>query len=294
MKKAAELHLTIFTAAIIITAALLLQASCSSRPKNSGDVVDIRILAEKELALANREAGRGNFETAHALLLECKQRAILVDDVSLMIRSGLSLGNVLFTLGSRNEAFAEWEQAIALAQKHGNRELLSVSKVYFARGRLLSGGASAQTILDEVNSEAVNIKADKLYIAFSWQVKGLALRELRSFREAEDAVKRSLDIHEKEIYLENASYDWYLIASIRSLSGNTSGALQALESSIALDRRVENTWGLAADWRAMGDVHRKAGNNNEAMEAYQRSMAIFTAMGRDREAAEIKKRMDQP
>jgi len=293
MKRAAELHITFSAAIIIFFSILLTQASCSSKPKNAGDVFDLRLQTEKELALGNREAGRGNFEIARALLAGCKRKAILVDDTSLMIRCGLSLGNVLFSLGGRDEAFAEWEQAVALAKKHGDRELLSVSNVYFARGRLLSDGASAQSVLDEVNRESANIKTDNLYIAFSWQVKGLALRELRSFREAEDAAKRSLAIHEKERYLENASYDWYLIASIRSLSGNTSGALQALESSIALDRRVENTWGLAASWRAMGDVHRKAGNNNEAKDAYRRAKTIFSAMGNEREAAEIEKRMNQ-
>ena len=292
MKRTAELK-TIFVATIIVTAVMLISISCSSQPKNPGDIYDVRSLTEKELALANREFGRGNFVASHSLLVECKQRAILVDDTSLMIRCGLSLGNLLYTLGRRDDAFAEWEQAVALAKGFGDRELLSVSNVFFARGRLVSGSASAQSVLDEVSREAANIKTDNLYIAFSWQVRGMALRELKSFREAEDAVKRSLDIHEKEKFLENASYDWYLIASIRSLAGNTSGALQALESSIALDRRVENSWGLAASWRAVGDVHRKTGNSKEAVEAYQRSKAIFTAMGNEYEASEIEKRLNQ-
>jgi len=110
----------------------------------------------------------------------------------------------------------------------------------------LSGISSAQSVLDEATLESANIRNDNLYIAFSWQVRSLALRELRSFSEAENAARRSLDIHEREGYLENASYDWYLIASIRSLAGDTQGALQALNSSIELDRRVENSWGIAA------------------------------------------------
>ena len=286
MKKAAELHTPIIFAVI-----LLVSVSCSSQPKNPGDIIHLRSLAEKEMALANREAGRGNYETAYGLLNECKRRAILADDMGLMIRCGLSLGNVLFTVGRTDEAFTEWEEAVTLAQKHGNRELLAVSRIYNARGRLLSGRASAQMVLDEVNSEVGNIKKDNLYIAFSWQVRGLALRDLRSYREAEDAVRRSLEIHEKERYLENASYDWFIIASVRSLAGNTSGALQALEAAIVLDRRIENSWGLAASWRAMGDVHRRAGNNNGAVEAYQRAGAIFAAMGNEYDAEEMDKRI---
>jgi tetratricopeptide (TPR) repeat protein len=266
--------------------------SCSSQPKNTGDVNHIRAQTEKELAVANREAGRGSYEVAQGLLEECKRKAILTDDWSLIIRCGLSLGNVLFSLGSHNEALSEWEKAVRLAEKYGNKELLSVSKIYYARGKLISGGASAEAVLEEVTREAANIKNDKLYLAFSWQVIGLAYRAIGSFREAEDAAKQSLAIHEKEKYLDNASYDWYTIASIRSRTGNTQGAIDALNAAIKLDRRVENSWGLAANWRAMGDVYRKAGNIQEANEAYLLAKEIYTAMKKYSDAAEIDKRME--
>jgi tetratricopeptide (TPR) repeat protein len=196
-------------------------------------------------------------------------------------------------VGREDEAYAEWEAALAQAEKFKDRELLSVSKIHFARGRLISGKQSARAVLDEVSREAGNIKSDKLFVAFSWYVRGLALRELGSFREAEDAIKQSLDIHEKGKYQLRAAYDWYLIASIRSKAGNTDGALQALNSAITLDRRMENSWGLAADWRAMGDVYRKTGKNKEAEEAYNRAKAIFLALGNKQDAEEIDKRMEK-
>jgi len=276
---------------IIIFVTVIFIFSCSSKPKNSGDVIHIRAQTEKELALANKEAGQGNYVVAQGLLEECKRKAILTDDWGLIIRCGLSLGNVLFSFGREGEAFSEWEKAVQLAQKYGNKELLSVSKIYQARGMLISGNASAKIVLDEVNSEAANIKNDKLYIAFSWQVKALAYRALGSWREAEDALKKSLAIHESEKSLENASYDWYTIASVRSMSGDTQGALAALEEAIKLDRRIENSWALAANWRAMGDVNRKAGNIQAANEAYLRAKEIYTAMKNYSDAAEIDKRM---
>ncbi|MDR0503074.1 MAG: tetratricopeptide repeat protein [Treponema sp.] len=285
MKKTALL-LIVFTAA-----GLWFCASCSTASKNPGDIEILRSQTESELEIANKEAGRGNYETALRILNECKRKAILCDDSSLLIRISLSLGNVLLTVGREEEAFAEWEAAVNEALKSGNSELVSICRIFSARGRLVSGRAQAQSVLDEVNREAGNIKTSTLYIAFSWQVRGLALRELRSYKDAEEAVKRSLAIHEKERYLENASYDWYLIASVRSLSGNTKDALAALENAVAIDRRIENSWGLAASWRAMGDVHRKAGNAKEAAEAYSRARAIFAAMGNEQEAAELDKRI---
>jgi tetratricopeptide (TPR) repeat protein len=265
--------------------------SCSTAPKDTGDINTLRKSVETGLESANREVGQGNFINAENFLIEYKRMAVLTDDSSLITRVCLSYGNVLLSLGKTKEAYAEWDQAIAEAQKYGNKELLSVAKIFKARGNLLSENATPQSVIDEVNREIVNIK-NNLYTAYSWQTKGLAQRALgSSYKEAEESIKKSLDIHEKEKALENASYDWYTIASIRSLAGNTQGALQALESAVKLDRRIENSFGLAADWKAMGDIYRKMGRNEDALEAYKRSRAIFKALGNENEVADIDKRM---
>jgi tetratricopeptide (TPR) repeat protein len=265
--------------------------ACSTAPKNNGDVTTLRKSVEKGLESANKSAGQGNFANAQNLLIEYKRMAILADDSSLIIRTCLSYGNVLLSLDKIDEAYAEWDQAVAEAQTSGDKELLSVTKIFRARGNLLLGRATAQSALDEVNREIANVKTNKLFIAYSWQTKGLAQRALGSYLEAENSIKKSLEIHEKEKALENASYDWYTIASIRSLAGNTPGALQALESAIKIDRRIENSFGLAANWRAMGDVYRKMGRNEDALEAYKRARAIFEALGNKDEVTEIDNRM---
>jgi len=277
---------------IVLAAAFFIMfVSCSSAPKNSGDVYHYRTQAEMLLDSGNRESSKGNFNNSLVILSESKRLSILSDDPSLLIRSSLARGNVLLSLGRINEAFLEWEQAAAVAEKLGNRELVSACRIFHSRGSLLTGRLSAQSVLNTVNSEQENIRQNRLYIAFSWQTKGLALRALNSPAEAEDAILRSLEIHQKDMYLENASFDWYTIASIRSLSGNTTGALRALEASIEIDRRIENSYGLAASWRAMGDVYRKSGREQEALEAYGRAKSIYSALGYEREVREIDARM---
>jgi tetratricopeptide (TPR) repeat protein len=266
-------------------------SSCSTAPKNNGDINVLRKSAEIGLDSANKEAGKGNFANAQNLLIEYKKQAVLADDPSLIIRICLSYGNVLLSLGKTDEAYAEWDHAVAEAQKLGDKELLSVTRIFKARGNLLSGKSTAQSALEEVNREIANVKTNKLYIAYSWQTKGFAQRDLGSYTEAEDSIKKSLEIHEKEKALANASYDWYTIASIRSMAGNTAGALKALESAIAFDRRIENSFGLAANWRAMGDVYRKMGRNEDALEAYKRARSIFEALGNKDEVTAIDNRM---
>ncbi|MCL2237766.1 MAG: tetratricopeptide repeat protein [Treponema sp.] len=282
-----NVFLRIFCAAFTV----VFIVSCSSAPKNPGDINILRIQAEQGIKSANTEAAKGNFEIAFSLLTGFKQNSILVDDSSLIIRVTLALGNVLFSMGRMNEAFAEWDEAVREAERFGNSELLSVARIFKARGNLISKRAEARDVLDEVTRESANVRNNRLYTAFSWQVRGMALSSLGSYTEAEAAIRRSLDIHLNERTLENASYDWYTIASIRSLAGNTAGSIEALETSIGLDRRIENSWGLASSYRAMGDVCRKAGREQDALEAYRRARSIFAAMNNEGEVSQIDRRI---
>jgi tetratricopeptide (TPR) repeat protein len=262
-------------------------SACSTPPKNPGYVFSLHRQAEAQLELGNRQADRGDPETALAVLDEAMRLAIVADDPSLRIRVGLSRGNVFFTLDRGEEAEIAWNEALAEAEKAGSAELAAVCRIHIARGKLLSpeGKAAAQSIRDEVNRNLAQITSDRFYVAFAWMIIGLAEKELGRYAQAETAVRRSLEIHEKDLYFELAAYDWFMIASFRSLAGDYRGARQALETAITLDRRVENSWGLASDWRAMGDVNRKAGDHDASRAAYLRAAEIFRAMG-NREAAE--------
>jgi len=282
----------------------LLIVSCSSAPKEIGDIKILRSQAEAWLEAGNKEAGQGKFKNALTILSEAKSNAIMADDISLIIRVCLSRGNVLYSLGNKKDAFEEWNHAVSEAEKFGNPELLSVSKIYLARGNLISEERDAELVYKEVNNESEKISKSRLYIAFSWQVKGLALRAMALnkeaekerdeakvlFKNAEAAFMRSLEINEKDLYLENASYDWYIIASIRSLSGYPDEAVKALESSIAVDRRIENSWGIAASYRAMGDVYFNT-DKLKAKEAYIRARTIYAAMLNEEETAVMDKRI---
>jgi tetratricopeptide (TPR) repeat protein len=260
--------------------------SCSSRPKITGDIYDMRKDAEVQLEQGNREAEGGDFPTAQGFVEQANRFAVLTDNSSLLIRSGISLGNVLFAQGNEDEAFESWNKALEEANRAGNKELAAVCRIHIARGKLFSpeGKNAAQSLRDEVNREMASIKSDELYIAFAWTVIGLAEKELGRYAPAEDAVKRALAIHEKNLNLKLAAYDWFIIASFRSLSGNSDGALKALGSAIEYDRRTENSWGLANDWQAVGDVQKKAGNPDAARAAYLRAAAIFRAMGNNEAA----------
>jgi tetratricopeptide (TPR) repeat protein len=274
--------------------ALLVISACSSPPKKTGDMYDLRKQAEAQLDLGNKQADRGSLETALILLGDAVRLAIAADDSGLRIRTRLSHSNVLFTLGRREEAAAGWNEALAEAERTGNAEWTAMCRVYIARGRLLSpdGKAAAESVRDEVRQALGLIKSDRFSVAFAWTVLGLAEKELGRYADAEAAVRRGLEIHEKELLFELAAYDWYTIASFRSLSGDYRGALQALEKAITFDRRTENSWGLASDWRALGDVCHKMGDPEASRAAYLRAAEIFRALGNEAAATQALSRLE--
>ncbi|MDR0290548.1 MAG: hypothetical protein LBI06_06400 [Treponema sp.] len=269
-------------------------AACSTQPKNPGDIFAVRKQAELQLDLGNRQADRGNLDAALLLLDEAMRLAIITDDPGLRIRSGLSRGNVLFSMGRVEEAADGWNRALGEAVRSDSRELAAVCRIHIARGRLLSPGGkeAARTLRDELGRDIALIK-DRFYTAFAWMVAGLAEKELGNYAGAESAVRRSLEINEKDRYLELAAYNWFMIASFRSLSGNYAAARQALENAIAFDRRVEKSWGLASDGRALGEVEKKSGNREAARAAYTRAAEIFRSLGNEEAAAETLSRIGE-
>jgi len=279
---------------LLLLLALLLIPACSSQPKKTGDMYDLRTHAELQLDLGNKQADRGNLETALILLDDAVRLAIAADSSGLRIRTRLSHSNVLFSLDRGEEAAAGWNEALAEAERAGNAEWAAMCRVYIERGKLLSpdGKNDAESVRDEVRRALGLIKSDRFSVAFAWTVLGLAEKELGHYADAEAAVRRGLEIHEKDLLFELAAYDWYTIASFRSLSGDYQGALQALEKAIVFDRRTENSWGLASDWRALGDVHHKAGNPDAARAAYLRAAEIFRAMGNEAAAEQTLSRLE--
>jgi tetratricopeptide (TPR) repeat protein len=277
---------------VLITAFL---GACSTAPKRPVEVFTIQKQTETQLNLANHEADRGNYQNALDLLEEAQRLAVSTDRPPLLIRVWLSRGNVLLSLGRVEDAQVLWETALAEAERAGHRGLIAACRIYQARALLLLAGPrgpdQAEEVKFRVNGELGFLKGDPLNTALGWTVIGMAEQSLGRWTEAERALERALDIHDKERYLELAAYDWYRIASVRSLSGQYEPALEALAQAMVFDRRAENSHGLGMDWRALGDVYAKAGRPEEAAAAYRRSADIFRAIGLEKNAEEAEGRI---
>ena len=260
--------------------------SCSSAPRPVPDIYTIRNMAVQQLNVANQTASRGLFEDALIIVEDARNLAISADDPSLRIQTTISRGNILFAMGREAPAFQDWETAAAEADASGESVLAAQARINIIRASLilLSNDETAEAGSAAEHRASLErllpaVRQDPNANALWNLTLGLAERQLGSWTEAESSVRRALDIYERNSNLEDAAYAWFVIASIRSLAGNYNAALEALTTSINIDRRVENGYGLASSWQAMGDVYQKAGRTEEARAAWHRASEIYEAIG---------------
>ena len=274
----------------------LLFISCSTAPKQPAEIFTDRTMAVNQLNLANQTASRGRYEDALLILEEARRMVVSTDDPPLRIKSSISRGSILFYLGRHAEAFNHWEIAAAEGDSSGEPVLASQARIYAIRARIVllgsdGGGSNTNAAAEEYKAslarELAIVKTDASATAAGLVTLGLAEKHLGRYAEGESAIAEALAIHEKNLALEDAAYDWFLIASIRSVAGNHESAIEALKMSISFDRRAENGFGLASSWQAMGDVYLKAGRAEESRAAYSRAAEIFRAIGLSGQAEKL-------
>jgi len=270
---------------------IVLFASCSTAPRRPAEIFAIQSMTDTFMGMANKEADHGNYEEALRLLTEAWRLAVTTDRPALRIRVNMGRANAIYSLGRIEEAERVWRNAEIESIFNEEPMLASACRVYRARSMLMSGKTAPEEVLALVQTEIGILKKDKLLYAMAWTVKGMAEKELGRFVDAEKSVMNALSIHEKGRYLEQAGYDWYLIASIRSVAGNYRPAIEALNKALHFDRRAENTFGLAMDWAAIGDVFSKAENDGAANMSWRRSAEIFRAMNKEADAVRMESKI---
>ena len=288
---------------LIIPLFILLFFGCSSAPKRAVEIRADRNVAIQQLNLVNQLVSRGRYDDALRDLREARRLAVSTDDPYLRMRTSISRGDILFALGRHDEAFEEWENASKEGDSSGEHALASLARIFAIRAHLVllanetgASGTAINTAAEEykaqISREMAIVGNDDIANAAGNIALGLAEKALGNWAGAESAVRRALDIHEKNNALEDSAYDWFLIASIRSVGGNyvgDEGALKALETAISFDRRAENGFGLASSWEAVGDVYDKAGRAEDAWAAWQRAAEIYEAIGLKEHVEALKK-----
>ena len=265
--------------------AALMMISCSSAPKRPTQITKTYNLAVNQLDSANVESERGNYKLAENLLEEAWRLAVSIDSVELRVLTKLSQGNLAFYQKNQKLAEKMWQSALDESAAAENQELTALSKIYQTRG-ILSWSSqvesdkqkNANQVIQIVTSQMVILKkSNQLYTAYAYMLLGFAKKQLGQWQQAEENFKSSEKIHEEMLYLELAAYDWYAIASVRSVAGQYEQAVNAMNKAIDFDRRVENTYGLANDYLALSEIYKKSGQTKLSESCLARSKEIFSS-----------------
>jgi len=271
-------------------------SGCSSAPKKAAEIFTDRNTAIKQIDLANYTANRGLYDSALVILEGARKLAVGADDPSLRIKTAISRGNFLFALNRKEEAIDEWKSASDEGDASGEPILAALARIYSIRAQIVlletePGTANVEELKKQLISEMAVVKSDANATAIGNVTLGLAERQMGNWGEAEKAVNDALSYHEKGLFLEEAAYDWFLIASIRSMNGKYDTSLDALEKAISFDRRAENGYGLAFSWKAKGDVYSKmGGKEKDAQAAWSRAAEIYRAIGLDNLAEKLEEK----
>jgi len=269
---------------VLIFITLAVFSGCSSAPKKTTEIFTDRNAAIKLLDLANYTANRGRYQDALVTLEGARNLALSTDDPSLRLKTSISRGNFLFALGNKTEAFAEWKSAADEGDASGEPVLAALARICSIRAQIVlldtdPGSANVEELKNQLNREMNVVKSDNNATAIGNITLGLAEKQMGRWNDAENAVKKALSYHEGGLFLEDAAYDWFLIASIRSMEGKYDTSLDALEKAISFDRKAENGYGLASSWRVKGDVLSKYNRSEEARAAWRRAADIYRAIG---------------
>jgi tetratricopeptide (TPR) repeat protein len=263
------------TAAAAVT---MLFISCSSAPQKPAAEYAKRNQCTVQIALGNRQLASGSAGDALASFSEALRLAVSTDDAELRINAELGEGSALDALGKPDEADAVRAKALEEAEASGNRKSGAAVKIASARA-LAERGTDAQQALETALKYENDAGNDSSLRGSAFTAAGLSEKTLGDYKSAETYFLKAAGLYEKDNYLEDAAYSWYLAGSARSKAGNYDDAEAALQKALELDRRAENTAGLALIWKGIARIRSKAGNEAGAAAARSRSAEIYRAAG---------------
>ena len=93
---------------------------------------------------------------------------------------------------------------------------------------------------------------------------------------------------------EEAAADYYMLASVYSKQGDYASARKNLLVALDLDKKIENSLGIAKDLSALGIVARKSGDAEAAFSYLQRAYLVYTTVGIARRPAGPSRRSSRP
>ena len=304
MKKTILWSLSLSKGLLCIVTLLLLTA-CSSAPKRSMQISTIYSSATEMIESANACILSGDYEKADFFLSAAENQAMSIDNYDLLTAASLARCSLSLSLNPPDIETAK--RYIGFAQSFVNncadpKKQTSIVALTQVRIQLAEANVdetvnlNPSILLSTLEENKKGVKGDTYYEAQFIQVEGDIYKFKKDYVQADKSYSSAAKAFTDNRYLSEIGLCWYKAAQARSLAGNKTGALEAMEQAIFYDRAAENSVALGTDYYAVGLILLKGtasgGEKEKARQAFTHSAEIFTAINssemakRSREAAE--------
>jgi tetratricopeptide (TPR) repeat protein len=188
------------------------------------------------------------------------------------------IGKTYLVTGSLDQAEEMFVRAQLKAQNVSPSLVLdsanSLGELYLARGDARKAFSTFQEALALPGSAQSAARTALLY-----HNMGTAEKNLGDPVAALEYYGKSLQINLSKKLNAEAAADYYMIASVHSKQGRFDEATKNAELALSLDKRVENSVGIAEDLYALGLISTRKKDPAAAFDYFQRSYLVYVTLG---------------
>jgi tetratricopeptide (TPR) repeat protein len=108
---------------------------------------------------------------------------------------------------------------------------------------------------------------------------GTAYKNTGDLDRAKELFEKSLAVNLAGNLVEEAASDHYMIASVHSKQGDYAAADASLQLALQMDKKIENSLGIAKDLNALGLVAAKRMDDKAALDYFKRAYLVYASLG---------------
>ena len=276
---------------LFLIVVLVLAIACSSAPKRSMQVSTVYSSAAEMIESANSCILSGDYDKAGFFLSAAENQAMSIDNYDLLLAASLARCSLALSQNPPDietaHKYTGYAQGFVknCADPKKQQAIVALSQVRVEVAKASNDEAAdinTSALLSKLDENKKNVKGDPYYEAQFIQVEGDIYKLNKNFTQADKSYSAAAKAFTDNRYLSEIGICWYKAAQARSLAGNKTGALQAMEQAIYYDRAAENSLALGTDYYATGLILAKgspsAGEKERAVQAFNHSAEIFSAI----------------
>jgi tetratricopeptide (TPR) repeat protein len=259
-------------------------------------VTDVKKEASEAAIAGENYFRQGRYDLALQFFSQALNDYTSVDDVNGALKCSVSIGQVYLATDRVDEAAGMFtrarERARALSTPLFIDSSISLGELYLRRDEhqkaleifqdtLAASGAGAAVPTDQPprGSALPSGALSPEQRGVLYHDIGVAYKAGGEYAKALEALNRSLQLNLGAKLSWQAAADYYMIASVYSKQEDYPAAARNAQAALDLDKKIENSPGIAQDLRALGLIARKRGDGATAYDYFQRSYLVFSTLG---------------